>query len=545
MTALRNDSVWQRLVAHSERLQGRRIEALFDADPARFERYSHRAGGVLLDYSKNLLDDAAREDLLALAESRDVAGWRERLFAGEHINNTEDRAVLHVALRQPGVSRPVDGYDAGEAVARELERMTAFAEAVRSGEATGISGRAFTDVVSIGIGGSDLGPRLIADVLAPWAAGGPRLHFVSNADGAEVATVLRGLDPETTLFVVASKSGGTRETLLNAETAIAWFGNGADRAEVLARHFAGVSASQDKLADLGIAAERRFRLWDWVGGRYSLWSAVSLPVMMHLGPSIFREFLAGGADMDRHFREAPAEENLPVLLALLNVWNTTAMGAASQAILPYDWRLRRLPDYLQQAEMESNGKRVTREGEPVSTHTGVVLWGRSGIDGQHAFYQFLHQGTQVVPADLICAVADEDDLPEHRRELLANCLAQSRAMMLGVDEETVRAELAADGISGDRLDLLAAHRVHEGNRPTNTLLLDRLDATGLGRLVALYEHRIFVEGVIWGINSFDQWGVQLGKTLAGELRGALQPGADAGTFDGSTTGLLGVIRGGG
>lgn len=539
MRPLEQEPAWHELASHHRRLVGCRIDALFEADPQRFERFSRRGKGLVVDFSKNRLDVSALDALLTLARARDVPARRAAMFAGEVVNPTEERAALHAALRTPEIA---EGAGVAGTVGDCLGQMEAFAAGVRDGTVTGADGRTFTDVVHIGIGGSDLGPRLLADVVVSPQSDGPRLHFVSSADVEALHTVLAGLEPATTLVVVATKSGGTRETLLNAGTALSWFVARLGRDAALAHHFVGVTAKPERLAEAGLEVGVVLPLWDWVGGRYSVWSAVSVSVMIAAGVAAFREFLAGGAAMDRHFREMPLADNLPVLLALVNIWNTTVLGAASQVVLPYDWRLRRLPAYLQQAVMESNGKSVTADGTPAGTGTAAVLWGRSAIDGQHAFYQFLHQGTQVVPAEFICAMEGGRDVPAHRRELLANCLAQSRALMCGVDPASLAAEEGMAGLAPERRRLLLAHRSHIGDRPSNTLLLRRADAGHLGQLVALYEHRIFVEATIWGINPFDQWGVELGKRLAGDLRARVGGEAALGGLDGSTAGLVAWLR---
>ncbi|WP_440995230.1 glucose-6-phosphate isomerase [Arhodomonas sp. SL1] len=525
MRPLTEEAIWGRVVAHSHRLKGQSISGLFGDDARRFQGFSRRFDGLLLDFSKNRIDHPALADLLALAAARDVPGWRDAMFDGGAVNPTEKRAALHSALRSARMARRAG---VAEAVGEALTRARRYAEDVRQGRVTGVTGETFTDVVHIGIGGSDLGPRLLDDVVGPAATNGPRLHFLSGVDTEERAAVLHGLCPERTLVIVVTKSGGTRETLRNAAAVADWFGEGVERRAVLERHFVAVTANPGRLASAGLDCGGCFPLWDWVGGRYSLWSAVSLAVMIGAGPDAFEAFLGGGAAIDAHFSEAPLAENLPVLLALVNVWNSTALGACSQAVLPYDWRLRRLPEYLQQLVMESNGKGVDRDGNPLPVDTSPVLWGRSGIDGQHAFYQCLHQGTRVVPADFLCAVEGGD--AGDRRELLVNCLAQSRALMRGVDAEELEGDPA-----------LAPHRAHPGNRPSNTLLFWRLDGRALGQLLALYEHRVFVEAVIWGINPFDQWGVELGKRLAGDLEGALETGAEG--WDPSTAGLVAFARG--
>ncbi len=483
---------------------------------------------MLLDFSKTGIDAHALALLIRLAEAAGVPAKRDAMFSGAAINATEGRAVLHTALRnRADAPVEVDGRDVMPEVAAVLDRMGAFAEAVRAGAVAGAGG-AFTDVVNIGIGGSDLGPAMATLALAPYADG-PRLHYVSNVDGAHVHDTLARLDPRRTLVVVASKTFTTIETMTNAETARHWLrgalGAGADA------HFAAVSTALDRTAAFGIEPSRVFGFWDWVGGRYSVWGAVGLPLMMAIGPARFAELLAGARAMDRHFAEAPLPENMPVLLALVGLWHRDVMGYPTRAILPYDQRLARLPAYLQQLDMESNGKSVRLDGTPVTRPTGPVVWGEPGTNGQHAFYQLIHQGTDVIPCEfLVAANGHEPELRHHHELLLANCLAQSEALMLGRDlaaaERTVRDPA------------LAPHKVFPGNRPSTTLIYPTLDPATLGAIVALYEHRVFVEGAVWGINSFDQWGVELGKELATALLPLVRGGPGAEAKDGSTAGLL-------
>jgi glucose-6-phosphate isomerase len=494
---------------------------------------------MLFDYSKSNIDEAGRDLLLALAEGAGVAARREAMFTGARINETEGRAVLHTALRNPGVPVFVDGQDVTPPLRATLARMETFARDLRTGRARGQGGR-ITDVVNIGIGGSDLGPAMACLALAPYADG-PRAHFVSNVDGAHVHDVLAPLDPATTLVIVASKTFTTIETMTNAETARRWM---AGKVADPARQFAAVSTALDRAAAFGIDPARVFGFEDWVGGRYSMWGPVGLSLMIAVGPDRFREFLAGGAAMDAHFRAAPFGRNLPVLLALVGIWHNQICGHATRAVLPYDQRLSRLPAYLQQLEMESNGKRVAMDGTDLPFPSGPVVWGEPGTNGQHAFYQLIHQGTRVIPCEFLLAVSGhEPDLAHQHRLLAANCLAQSEALMRGRPLDVARAMMAAKGLQGAERERQARHRVFPGNRPSTTLLYPRLTPFVLGQIIALYEHRVFVEGVILGINSFDQWGVELGKELAVALEPVLKGEADGAGKDGSTLRLVRRLRG--
>lgn len=507
------------------------------AKPDRARRFCVAQDGMLFDYAKTAMTETARAGLLALAEAREVPAQREAMFSGAAINETEGRAVLHTALRglEAGAVL-VDGVDVMPGVRETLDRMERFAEAVRGSAYQG-QGGTITDVVNIGIGGSHLGPEMGARALAPYHDG-PRCHFVSNVDGADIADCLKGLDPATTLVIVASKTFTTIETMTNAETAKAWM---AQTVADPAAQFAAVSTAADKTAAFGIAPERVFGFADWVGGRYSMWGPIGLSLMLAIGPERFRDFLAGGAAMDAHFRSAPLEANMPVMLALTGLWHSHVCGHATRAVLPYDQRLSRLPAYLQQLEMESNGKRVTMAGEDLA-QGGPVVWGEPGTNGQHAFYQLIHQGTQVVPCEfMVAARGHEPDLAHHHRLLLANCLAQSEALMRGRSRDEARAMMAQAGLTGAELERQAAHRVFPGNRPSTTLIYDQLTPYRLGQIVALYEHRVFVEGVILGINSFDQWGVELGKVLATEMAPLLDGGSTEGK-DGSTRQLIAFAR---
>ncbi len=514
------------------------IRAAFDADSSRFESLSARLDDILLDLSKCALgaDDLAH--LIKLASKAGLEERRAAMFAGEHINSTEDRAVLHVALRNlSDRAIHLDGVDVMDDVRGVLAAMEAFADALRGGSIRGASGKPITDVVNIGIGGSDLGPAMATLALAPFHDG-PRTHFVSNVDGAHIADTLKTLDPSTTFFIIASKTFTTIETMTNADTARHWIGNALGQ-EAVGEHFAAVSTALDKVAAFGIPQDRVFGFWDWVGGRYSLWSAIGLPIMLAIGPAGFRSLLAGAHAMDRHFEEAPLEHNLPVLLALVGYWHRVVCSWPARAVIPYDQRLARLPAFLQQLDMESNGKRVRRDGTRVTTPTGPLVWGEPGTNGQHAFFQLLHQGTDTIPVEfLMAAEGHEAELGHHHDLLLANCLAQSEALLKGRTLEEARAQVKAKGASDAEAERIAPHRVFAGNRPSLTILYRTLDPFTLGRLLALYEHRVFVEAALFGINAFDQWGVELGKELATGLLPVVQGSEAAGTRDGSTAGLL-------
>ncbi|MCB1351518.1 MAG: glucose-6-phosphate isomerase [Rhodobacteraceae bacterium] len=526
--------IWQDLEASLGKIGARRIEDLFDANPDRFEEFSARLGDMLFDFSKTNIDSRVLTRLVELAEACGVAARRDAMFAGEKINTTEKRAVLHVALRNRA-NTPifVDGHNVMPDVNDVLDRLSAFARGIRDGSIAASDGKPFTDVVNIGIGGSDLGPVMATLALAPYHDG-PRLHYVSNVDGAHVHDVLKGLDPARTLVIIASKTFTTIETMTNARTAQAWMkaALGSDAAD---SHFAAVSTAMDKTADFGIDPAHVFGFWDWVGGRYSVWGAVGLPLMIAIGPENFVEFLRGAHEMDRHFAEAPLSQNLPVLLALVGIWHRNVCGYQSRAVLPYDQRLSRLPAYLQQLDMESNGKGVNLKGATLPRASGPIVWGEAGTNGQHAFYQLIHQGTNVIPCEfLVAANGHEPELRHHHELLLANCLAQSEALMKGRN-------LAA-AMETVKDPALAPHKVFPGNRPSTTLIYAKLDPATFGRIVALYEHRVFVEGTIWGINSFDQWGVELGKELATALLPLIQTGEGVAGKDGSTAGLLGALK---
>ncbi|RKN42524.1 glucose-6-phosphate isomerase [Streptomyces hoynatensis] len=534
---------WDALGRHRAELGEVRLRELFAADPGRAERYTLRVGDLTLDYSKHLVTDETLRLLLGLAEARGVAALREAMFRGEKINVTERRAVLHTALRAPaGAVAEVDGENVVPAVHAVLDRMSAFAERVRSGEWTGHTGERITTVVNIGIGGSDLGPAMAYEALRPFTARGLGFRFVSNVDGADLHEALRDLNPERTLFIVSSKTFTTVETLTNATSARQWLlaGLGGEEAAV-ARHFVAVSTNAEKVAAFGIDTANMFEFWDWVGGRYSYDSAIGLSLMIAIGPERFREMLAGFRLVDEHFRSAPPEANAPLLLGLLGVWYGAFHGAQSHAVLPYSHYLSRFTAYLQQLDMESNGKYVDRQGEPVNWQTGPVVWGTPGTNGQHAYYQLLHQGTKLIPADLIGfarPVAElESPLREQHDLLMANLFAQGQALAFGKTAEEVRAE----GVAED----LVPHRTFPGNRPTTTILASELTPSVLGQLIALYEHKVFVQGAVWDIDSFDQWGVELGKVLAKRVEPALRAdgaGAEDTDLDPSTAALVARYR---
>ena len=537
------EKAWADLSAHRTRTASQHLRELFAADDKRFATFSARLDDLLLDYSKTAVTPETMELLVALAEAADVEAKRDAMFAGEPINTTEGRAVLHTALRnQSGNPVMVDGVDVMPEVNAVLERMSAFAQGIRSGTIAASDGGRFTDVVNIGIGGSDLGPVMATLALAPYHDG-PRLHYVSNVDGAHIADTLAKLDPARTLVIVASKTFTTIETMTNAATARRWIA-GALGEEAVARHFAAVSTALDKVAAFGIQPDRIFGFWDWVGGRYSVWSAIGLPVMIAIGPENFRAFLAGAHAMDEHFRTAPLAKNLPVLFGLIGLWHRETCGYPARAVLPYDQRLARLPAYLQQLDMESNGKRVHKAGGAVTRPTGPLVWGEPGTNGQHAFFQLLHQGTDIIPCEfLVAAEGHEPELAHQHRLLLANCLAQSEAMMKGRTLEEAKAQLAKQGLSPEAVEHLAPHKVFPGNRPSVTIAYRKLDPFTLGRLIALYEHRVFVEAAVFDINAFDQWGVELGKELATALLPVIEGKAPAEAHDASTAGLARYLTG--
>jgi len=533
---------WQALAEKADPRALPSMRELFASDPDRFQSFSVHLDDLLLDYSKNRIDRATRALLIDLAREAGIETARDAMFSGDQVNLTEHRSALHVALRNRS-DRPirVGGTDVMPEIRAVLARMQCFSEQVRGGTWRGATGKRIRSVVNIGIGGSDLGPAMVADALKPYQSPDLAVHFLSNVDGTQAAEILKLCDPATTLFIVASKTFTTQETLANAHTARDWLVAALGEAAVK-HHFVALSTNAKAVAAFGIDTDNMFAFWDWVGGRYSLWSAIGLSIAVAIGFDHFEEMLAGAHAMDEHFRTAPLEANMPVLLALVGVWNANFLGAEAIAILPYDQYLHRLPAYLQQLDMESNGKSTSRDGQPVTWTTGPILFGEPGTNGQHAFYQLIHQGTRLVPCDFLASAETHNPLGNHHLLLLSNVLAQAEALMRGKTEDEARAELTAAGLSGDELEAQLPHRLFAGNRPSNTLLYRRLDPRTLGMLLALYEHKVFVQGVIWDINSFDQWGVELGKALAKAILPELSGEAAANPHDSSTAGLIATIR---
>ncbi|MBX3231077.1 MAG: glucose-6-phosphate isomerase [Labilithrix sp.] len=545
-SSLVSTPAWQALTKHKEEMARVHMRDLFAKDPERFDRMSVEACGIFLDYSKHRTTDETLRLLVALAKQADVEGWRDKMFAGEKINGTEGRAVLHVALRNRS-NRPilVDGKDVMPDVNAVLAKMRSFTERLRSGEWKGHTGKTIEHIVNIGIGGSDLGPVMVTEALKHYSKRDLHAHFVSNVDGTHIAETLRLVDPERTLFIVASKTFTTQETLANAHSARDWLLKqpGMD-ASAVAKHFVALSTNEKAVAAFGIDTENMFPFWDWVGGRYSLWSAIGLSIACCVGMDAFEELLAGAHEMDEHFRTAPLDENIPVLLALHGVWYANFFGAETQAILPYDQYLHRFAAYFQQGDMESNGKRVTRDGTPIreagNYTTGPIIWGEPGTNGQHAFYQLIHQGTRLIPCDFIAPIETLNPLGKHHDLLLANFFAQTEALMRGKTADEARKELAS--LEPAKLEALLPHKVFSGNRPTNSILVQKLGPKTLGALIAAYEHKIFVQGIVWNVYSFDQWGVELGKQLANAILPELESKAPVTTHDASTNGLINLYK---
>ncbi|MGH8715943.1 MAG: glucose-6-phosphate isomerase [Burkholderiales bacterium] len=542
MSLLTQSPAWKALEAHQKIMALCHMRELFEKDPHRFEKFSLHLNGMLLDYSKNLITEETMQLLLALAEQFNVKRWAEKMFSGEKINTSENRAALHTALRNP-TRKPLnlDGKDIMREVQRNLDHMSRFSDAVRSGNAMGHSGKPFTDVVNIGIGGSYLGPLMADEALKPYGSPYLRVHFVSNVDGTHLTETIKPLNPETTLFIVASKSFSTQETLLNANSARQWLLTRLP-SEAAAKHFVAITAKPKEAAKFGVPANHVFEMWDWVGGRYSLWSAIGLPVAISIGMDNFNELLAGANLMDEHFLSAPLDGNMPVILALLGIWYNNFFGAETYAVLPYDQYLRYLPVYLQQLEMESNGKQVNRAGEPVDYATAPIIWGEAGTNGQHTFYQLMYQGTRLIPADFLASCETHNPLNEHHAVLLSHFFAQSEALMQGRTESEIKTELGAQGVTGENSEQWAKYETFPGNQPSNCILFRKLDPKTLGSLIALYEHKVFVEGVIWNINSFDQWGVEVGKRLAARIRSELSSSEATGSHDASTNGLINCYK---
>jgi glucose-6-phosphate isomerase len=534
---------WSALREHQSEVARLHLRDLFAADPGRFDRFHARVGEVLFDYSKNRVTDDTMRLLFELARQADLSDRIEDMFGGGRINRSEDRAVLHTALRHQG-EEPVlvDGHDVMPQVRRVLARMRDFSERVRDGRHRGATGAEITDVVNIGIGGSDLGPKMVSTALAPYAHARLRTHFVSNVDPTDLARTLAPLDPATTLFLIASKTFTTQETMTNARSARAWLLRGGTDEAAVAKHFVALSTHREAVVEFGIDPDHMFPFWDWVGGRYSLWSAIGLSIMLAVGPARFDELLRGAHGVDRHFRSAPFESNVPVIMGLLGVWYHNFFGAETHAILPYDQLLVHFASYFQQGDMESNGKSVTRDGEPVGTTTGPIVWGQPGTNGQHAFYQLLHQGTRMVPCDFLAAARPHHPLGDQHTILLSHYFAQTEALMRGRGADAVRTELEAAGVPEERLAALVAAKTFEGNRPTNSFLYPQLTPATLGALIALYEHKIFVQGVIWNVNSFDQMGVELGKVLAQAILAELAGDAPVTSHDASTNALINAFK---
>ncbi len=534
---------WQALSQHWEHMREFDMRQAFAEDAARFGEFSLRANGLLLDYSKNRINAETMRLLVKLARDAGVEDMRAAMFAGEPINFTEQRAVLHTALRNSDqASLLVEGKNVMPLIRDVQHRMRGFTEAVHSGEWRGYRGHKITDIVNIGIGGSDLGPAMVCMALRPYANASVQVHFVSNIDPSHLSSTLSSLNPETTLFIIASKTFTTLETLANAHAARTWLLAHMHDETAVARHFVALSTNTEGVQAFGIDANNMFEFWDWVGGRYSLWSAIGLSIALAVGWENFVALLNGAHAMDTHFQNAPLEQNMPVVMGLLGVWYNNFWGADTYAVFPYDQRLALMPAFLQQLDMESNGKSVNRANRPTDYKTGPIMWGAPGTNGQHAFFELLHQGTQFVPADFLIAVENSTPLADQHEWLIANCLAQTEALLVGKTQAVAQAELMADGLPLIEAEALAPHKVFEGNRPSNTLLYQRLDPQTLGMLIALYEHKVFVQGVIWQINSFDQWGVELGKQLAPPIRKALEADADPGQHDSSTLGLIAEIR---
>jgi glucose-6-phosphate isomerase len=547
MAALTTLPVWQALCRHQKTIAASNMRDLFAQDTNRFDKFSFQLDDMLFDFSKNRINDETLPLLLQLAREAQLENWRDRMFAGEKINITENRAVLHTALRNRS-NRPVlvDGVDVMPEVNAVLAQMRDFSEKVRSGAWLGYTGQRITDVVNIGIGGSDLGPVMVCDALKPYASADLAVHFVSNIDGAHLMRALEKCQPETTLFIVASKTFTTQETMTNAISARTWFLNKAQDNAHVAEHFVALSTNAKAVTDFGIDQANMFAFWDWVGGRYSLWSAIGLSIALYVGMDHFEALLSGAHEMDQHFQTAPLEENMPVIMALIGIWYNNFFDVATHAILPYDQGMSRFPAYLQQADMESNGKFICRDGKRIQYKTGPVIWGEAGTNGQHAFYQLIHQGTQVVPCDFLMPVHSHYAIGKHgyahHKILLANFLAQTQALMLGKTPDEARLELQEQGLTGAELENLLPHKVFEGNRPSTSILFDKLTPNTLGKLIALYEHKIFVQGMIWDINSYDQWGVEYGKQIAQEILPLLTSDGVVTSFDSSTNGLINYTK---
>ncbi len=534
---------WRKLSAHFEQIKSVHMRDLFAEDPGRFDRFSLTFNGMLVDFSKNRITGETLQLLLALAAECGVGEAAEKMFSGERINETENRPVLHTALRNiDNTPILVDGRDVMPDVNAVLDKMRRFSQRLISGQWRGHSGRRITDIVNIGIGGSDLGPVMVCEALRPYARTGLAPHFVSNVDGTHITETLKALDPATTLFMIASKTFTTQETMTNAHTARQWLLEKAVDPSAVARHFVAISTNREAVEAFGIDSDNMFVFWDWVGGRYSLWSAIGLSIVCTIGFENFRRLLQGAFEMDRHFRTAPLEKNIPVILALIGIWYTNFFGAETEALLPYDQYMHRFPAYMQQACMESNGKGVDRSGQPLDHQSGPIIWGEPGTNGQHSFYQLIHQGTKLIPADFLAPAVSHNPVGEHHSILLSNFFAQTEALLNGKTRQEVTAELKDQGMSDEAVERLWPFKVFEGNRPTNAILFRKLTPETLGSLIAMYEHKIFVQGVIWNIFSFDQWGVELGKQLARKIQPELADDRPVHGHDASTNGLINAFK---
>ncbi len=539
MSNLTESAEWNALEQHYKSVSDMHMRDLFNENPERFKQYSINVNDILLDYSKNLLTDKTFKLLMDLARFARVEMSRDHMFSGENMNCTEFRPALHIALRNRS-NKPVmvNGKDVMPQVNAVLQKMRDFSERVRSGKLRGYNGRRIRSIVNIGIGGSDLGPQVVCDAMKPFAQRDLKVHFVSNADATHLVETLKQVEPETTLFVISSKSFTTQETMLNAHSARNWFVDLVGNEAAVARHFVAVSTNIEATTRFGIDEDNVFEFWDWVGGRYSLWSAIGLSIALYIGMDHFEDMLQGAHEMDQHFQNAPLEQNMPVILAMLGVWYNNFFDAQSHAIMPYSQYLERLPAYLQQLDMESNGKTIDRQNQRVNYLTGPIIWGQSGTNGQHAFFQLMHQGTKPVPADFLIPALSQNPLGLHHRVLFSNCLAQTKALMLGKRYSEALAEMKAAGRSTEEIDEAIEHKVFEGNKPSNTIIFERLNPKTLGSIMAMYEHKVFVQGIVWNINSFDQWGVEYGKVLAGEIQQDLAQPGNVDQHDSSTNGLI-------
>jgi len=547
MSQINQSPIWQSLNQHKKDIESISLREMFKSDPDRFNHFHIQFNDLLLDYSKHRVSRETIGLLVKLAKEADVEGWRNRMFEGEKINSTEHRAVLHTALRnQKEIPIISDGEDVMPKVKNVLKKMRRFSEDVRSGQWKGFTGKAITSVINIGIGGSDLGPAMVCQALKAYGSKTITPYFVSNVDGADLSQTLEKCSPETTLFIIASKTFTTQETMTNAFSARDWFLKAAKDNQHIKKHFVALSTNQHAVSQFGIDIENMFEFWDWVGGRYSLWSAIGLSIALYIGMDGFEELLKGGFEMDEHFKTAPIEQNIPMMMGLLGVWYINFFNFPTHAILAYDQGLSKLAPYLQQADMESNGKFINREGERIDFHTGPVIWGEIGTNGQHAFYQLLHQGTEIVPADFIMPIQSQyklgKDGNEHHKILLSNFIAQTQSLMLGKTYNEARTEIEKQGYEGEDIESFIPQKTFEGNRPTSSILFKKLTPKTLGQIIAMYEHKIFTQGIIWNINSFDQWGVEYGKQIAKQVLPKLSEKAPTDNFDSSTNGLINYIK---